>query len=233
VNARERSRNRLWRRAARVVLSAPTRRRLYARFDDFMMLFRKDRAYLDRELLPAVGRRGGKALFIGCQRYTKHYPSRLTAYGAECWTIDIDPTVARWGARRRHTIGDIRDGSDHWLPASFDTIILNGVFGFGLDCVRDQDAALRACRLLLKEEGWLILGWNFDRSAEPSELPTLRDHFQPSSFPGLAQRQMFAKSTHVYGTFRLQTMRSVPRDDTTALELAGRRHGVQRSSAVA
>jgi Methyltransferase domain len=173
------------------------------------------------------------AAFIGCQRYTKHYPSRLTAHGAECWTIDIDPTVARWGTRRRHTIGEIRDGSDHWLPASFDTIILNGVFGFGLDCVRDQDAALRACRLLLKEEGWLILGWNFDRSAEPSELPTLRDHFQPSSFPGLAQRQMFDKSTHVYGTFRLQTMRSVPRADTTALELAGRRHGVQRSSAVA
>jgi hypothetical protein len=220
VNASERSRNRLWRKAARALLSANVRRRLYARFDDSMMLLRKDRAYLKHELLPAVGRRGGKALFIGCQRYTRHYPSLLTAHGAECWTIDIDPTVARWGAPQRHTIGDIRDGSDHWLLASFDTIILNGVFGFGLDCVRDQDEALLACCHLLKEEGCLILGWNFDRSAEPTELPTLRDHFQPSSFPGLAQRQMFAKSTHVYGTFRLQTVRQLPRTDTTTLESA-------------
>ena len=84
------------------------------------------------------------------------------------------------------------------------------MFGFGLDCVRDQDEALRACRLLLKEEGWLILGWNFDRSAEPSELPTLRDYFQPSSFPSLAQRQMFDKSTHVYGTFRLHSAKKRP-----------------------
>ncbi len=210
VNAKERSRNRLWRKAARALLSAHARRRLYARFVDFTMSLRKDRAYLDRELLPAVGRRGGKALFIGCQRYTKRYPSLLTAHGAECWTIDTDPTVARWGSPERHMIGDIRDGADHWLPASFDTIILNGVFGFGLDSVRDQDAALRACRLLLKEEGWLILGWNFDRSAEPSQLPTLRDHFQPSSFPGLAQRQMFAKTTHVYGTFRLHSAKKRP-----------------------
>ena len=36
VNARERSRNRLWRKAVRAVLSAHARRRLYARFDDFM-----------------------------------------------------------------------------------------------------------------------------------------------------------------------------------------------------
>jgi hypothetical protein len=72
-------------------------------------------------------------------------------------------------------IGDILDEPNHWPASSFDTIILNGVFGFGLNSERDQDAALGACRLLLARDGWLVLGWNTDRSVDPSELPTLRN----------------------------------------------------------
>jgi hypothetical protein len=75
------------------------------------------------------------------------------------------------------------------------------VFGFGLNSVRNQDAALRVCRLLLTRDGWLILGWNTDRCANPSELSGLRNHFRPSSFLGLPQRKTFTNSTHVYGTF--------------------------------
>jgi SAM-dependent methyltransferase len=170
-------------------------------FGDLWVVYRKDRRHLDRELIPVIGRRGGKVLFIGCRKYTKHYPRLLAARGLECWTIDIDPIAARWGAPERHVIGDILDEPSHWPASSFDTIILNGVFGFGLNSERDQDAALRACRLLLANDGWLVLGWNTDRSVDPSELPTLQNLFRPSSIPGLAQRQTFAKSTHVYATF--------------------------------
>ncbi len=203
------ARRRLWRRVARALLSEQARRRLHMWFGDRSVSYRRDRAWLHRELLPAVGRRGGKVLFVGCRRYTRRYPAQLAAQGAECWTIDIDPTVARWGSPKRHVIGDILGASAHWPPASFDTVILNGVFGFGLDSVADQHEALRVCRLLLKEDGWLILGWNTDRSADPSELPILRDGFQPSSFLGLAQRKMFARSTHVYGIFRASSITSV------------------------
>ena len=155
-----RERRSLWRRVARALLSEHARRDIYSWFDDFRTPYRKDRTYLNRELLPAVGRRRGKALFIGCRKYTKRYPARLAAYGTECWTIDIDPTVARWGSPKRHVIGDILNAPDYWPSSSFDTIILNGVFGFGLDSVQNQGEALRVCRLLLPEDGWLILGWN-------------------------------------------------------------------------
>lgn len=197
----EQARSRLWRRAARRLLSGSARRRLHMWFGDLWVVYRKDRRHLDRELIPVIGRRGGKVLFIGCRKYTKHYPRLLAARGLECWTIDIDPIAARWGAPERHVIGDILDEPSHWPASSFDTIILNGVFGFGLNSERDQDAALRACRLLLANDGWLVLGWNTDRSVDPSELPTLQNLFRPSSIPGLAQRQTFAKSTHVYATF--------------------------------
>jgi len=196
----EQARSRLWRRVARRLLSGSARCRLHMWFGDLWVVYRKDRRHLDRELIPVIGRRGGKVLFIGCRKYTKHYPRLLAARGLECWTIDIDPIAARWGASERHVIGDILDEPDHWSASSFDTIILNGVFGFGLNSERDQDAALRACRLLLAKDGWLVLGWNTDRSVDPSELPTLQDLFRPSSIPGLAQRQTFAKSTHVYAT---------------------------------
>jgi SAM-dependent methyltransferase len=197
----EQARSRLWRRVARRLLSGPARRRLHMWFGDRWVVYRKDRRHLDRELIPAIGRRGGKVLFIGCRKYTKHYPTLFAARGLECWTIDIDPIAARWGAPERHVIGDILDEPDHWSASSFDTIVLNGVFGFGLNSERDQDAALRACRLLLANDGWLVLGWNTDRSVDPSELPTLQNLFRPASIPGLAQRQTFAKSTHVYATF--------------------------------
>jgi hypothetical protein len=197
----DRGRSHLWRRVARKLLPEGARRRLHEWFGDLWIAHRKDRSYLDRELIPAVGRRGGKALFVGCRKYTKHYPALLLAHGVECWTIDVDPGVARWGAPGRHVIGDIQNAPDHWPPSSFDTIILNGVFGFGLNSVRDQNAALRACRLLLASDGWLVLGWNTDRCVDPSELSALRNHFRPSSFPGLPQRQRFIRSTHIYGTF--------------------------------
>jgi len=197
----EQARSRLWRRVARRLLSGSARCRLHMWFGDLWVVYRKDRRHLDRELIPVIGRRGGKVLFIGCRKYTKHCPRLLAARGLECWTIDIDPIAARWGAPERHVIGDILDEPNHWPASSFDTIILNGVFGFGLNSERDQDAALRACRLLLAKDGWLVLGWNTDRSVDPSELPTLQNLFRPSSIPGLAQRQTFAKSTHVYATF--------------------------------
>jgi hypothetical protein len=202
VDREEQARSRMWRRVARALLSARARRRLHMWFGDLWVSYYKDRSYLERELLPAVGRRGGKALFVGCRKYTRRYPALIAAHGAECWTIDVDATAARWGAPQRHVTGDICNALNVWPPSSFDTIILNGVFGFGLNGVREQDEALRVCRLLLTENGWLVLGWNLDRSVDPSDWPTLRGHFRSSSFPGLAQRQVFNRSTHVFGTFK-------------------------------
>jgi len=162
-----------------------------------------DRIYLERELIPAAALHGGKVLFIGCRQYTKHYPALFRLHGAECWAIDIDPTVARWGTPKRHVIGDIQDALDHWPPSTFDIIVLNGVFGFGLNGAREQDAALQIARLLLKADGRLILGWNTDRCSDPSGLPTLRRYFRPSCLPTLTRRQTFGKSTHVFDTFSL------------------------------
>jgi hypothetical protein len=162
---------------------------------------------MERELIPAIAHQGGQVLFVGCQRYTKHYPALFEQTGrTECWTIDIDPTVARWGAPGRHVIGGLQDAREHWPPAAFDTIVLNGVFGFGIDTAGDQDEALRVCGFLLKRGGWLILGWNLGNEAsevEPSKLSVLRQDFHPAALQGLTPRQTFPGSPHVYESFVL------------------------------
>jgi hypothetical protein len=193
----------LWHGAARMLLPAGVRHCVGMWYGELLIGRLPDRIYLERELIPAAALHGGKVLFIGCRQYTKHYPALFRLHGAECWTIDIDPTVARWGAPKRHVIGDIQDALDHWPPSTFDIIVLNGVFGFGLNGAREQDAALQIARLLLKADGRLILGWNTDRCSDPSGLPTLRRYFRPSSLPTLTRRQTFGKSTHVFDTFSL------------------------------
>ena len=66
VDVDERARRRLWRRMARMLLPRGARRRLHAWFGDLWIARRPDRIYMERDLIPAVARRGGKVLFIGC-----------------------------------------------------------------------------------------------------------------------------------------------------------------------
>ena len=190
-----------WRRVARILLPRGIRHRLGVWFGELGVERLPDRVYITRTMFPVLASRGGKVLFVGCRRYTRHYPALLETHGAECWTVDPDPTVARWGAPRRHVIGAIQDALAHWPPSSFDTILLSGVFGYGLDSGRDQDAGLRVSRRLLKDDGWFILGWNTDRCADPSVMPVLQQQFRPASLQGLPLRQTFPTSTHVFDFF--------------------------------
>jgi hypothetical protein len=155
---------------------------------------------MERVLIPVIARRSKKLLFVGCRRYTRRYPAMLEALGAECWTIDIDPSVARWGAPGRHVTDGIERALDHWPTALFDTIVLNGLFGFGLDKLEDQENALRVCRTLLRRDGWLILGWDTDRCSDPIEMSIVQRNFRLASLAGLAKRRTFDASPHVLDT---------------------------------
>ena len=177
--AKDKSRVALPRRFARALLPRQFRHELATWwFEVFLIRRFPDRCYIERELLPASARRGGELLFVGCRRYTRRYPALLEMHGARCWTIDVDPSVARWGAPGRHKIGAIQEARHLWPAASFETIIMHGVFGYGLDAAEDQADALLACHTLMKPGGWLILGWQTDLSAEPLAMRVIRAHFQ-------------------------------------------------------
>jgi SAM-dependent methyltransferase len=184
------------RRLARWTIPKALRRRL-GRLGEWLVPFAPDRIYLKRVILPQIARRG-IVLLVGCRRYTAHDPIYLERRGVVCWTLDIDPAVARWGAPRHHLIAPIEDAASHFAPATFDTVVLNGVLGYGVDDADAQEAAVLACAAVLKPGGLLVLGWNSDLVADPSRLTGITRNFDTSSDAELRGRVTFRRSTHVF-----------------------------------
>ncbi|MDT7950770.1 MAG: hypothetical protein RQ966_04625 [Acetobacteraceae bacterium] len=189
----------LSRDAVRRWLPPTARDRLEAWVVDRKVRRSSDRRHMRQVLIPALGRHGGNLLFVGCRRYTAAYPDAFARGGATCWTLDIDPDAACWGAKGRHVVAGVEASTSVFAPGFFQTIVLSGVFGFGVDGASAQTAALDACASILAEGGLLILGWNTDRVADPSALPALSRWYRPAGAKvGLADRTTFPDGTHVY-----------------------------------
>jgi SAM-dependent methyltransferase len=162
----------------------------------------RDRVVLRRSIVPAFAAARGKILWIGCRRYTAAYPEMLERQGATCWTVDIDPEAAIWGRRGRHLVADACA-----LPYSpdevvFDSVLCNGVFGFGVDAPVAQKACLASIARILRPGGVLLLGWNTDRTEDPIEAGRIEPWFEPTAFGSLEQRLRCAGTTHVYDLLR-------------------------------
>ena len=110
--------------------------------------------------------------------------------------MDIDPASARWGIRGSHVTGDILEVTESFPADFFDLIILNGVFGFGVDRTDQIDRCLTRVSLVLSTGGFLIIGWNTDKTIDPMRLDSLAGFHYSEALP--FQRQCFQASTHVY-----------------------------------
>jgi SAM-dependent methyltransferase len=139
---------------------------------------RPDRVYLEKDVLPFLVSMPVKSvLFVGCAAYATRYPRYLAAHDIDCWTIDIDPRCERWGISGRHVVGDIKNAHLHFPAASFDAVMLGGVFGFGVDTLEDMSASLRSVARILKEGAILVIQWCRDRTPDPLGLEDLNRLF--------------------------------------------------------
>jgi hypothetical protein len=173
---------------------------------DFLTSRSPDRALLIKTIIPALVQShtlscGADALWIGCRRYTRKYYRLIEARGARCWTLDIDPSVRRWGRSGRHVVGDMLELDDLFPARHFDVVLCNGVFGWGVDTPAEQTKAFTALASIMKLGGRLLLGWNTDRISDPLEASTA-SFFEPSFLPGLGTRTMVKGCTHVYDVLR-------------------------------
>lgn len=155
-------------------------------------------------------------LDVGVQDYTGNY-GRLMPAECERWTIDLDPAVARFGSPGRHIVATVLDMARHFDSGSFDVILMNGVFGFGVDRRDEQERALTEARALLRTGGRLIVGWdrfpdgspfvmNSEvpaglRFSDPLEIELVQSSFRHLSPDGLPARKEFVNSWHVYDWF--------------------------------
>jgi SAM-dependent methyltransferase len=161
-----------------------------------------DRKYMEETILPAfAGLNPERVLFVGTTQYTTHYEKYFKVSTCEYWTMDINPQMEIFGAKGRHIIGSVIDADHYFSPDFFDIVILNGVLGWGVDEIRDQDRTLEAIRKILKEGGILLLGWDTDRIIDPMELKGIRNHFSHCINAPLPDRVTLTESKHVYDFF--------------------------------
>ena len=166
-----------------------------------------DRAVLLRQVFPAL--RGASALsknanvlWIGCRRYTKKYYAMLERGGAQCSSIDIEPSVMQWGRRGRHFVGDMLELPRIFPLVRFDTVLCNGVLGWGVDTPTDQLKAFEAMAAIMSPGGWLIVGWNTDRMDDPLAMGLGTKWFDHRSLPDFPARCVVDGCTHVFDTYR-------------------------------
>ena len=156
------------------------------------------RIVLVNEILPAYAAFAGRILWVGCRRYTREYGAMLERNGGECWTTDIEIAHARWGRKGRHLTWDLIQIDRLIAAASFDAVLSNGVFGFGVDTREAQLAALRAMWAILKPGGRLLLGWNTDRVEDPLTFDFVQGAFVADDPTGRGARVVVPEAKYVY-----------------------------------
>ena len=138
-----------------------------------------DRRILEDVIFPFILARQDfrRILFVGCDWFTFGYGRMFQ--GHEFWTIDIDKFHRKYGAPQ-HVVDGAQNIREHFQKASFDVIVCNGVFGWGLNERSQVVKAFQGFQECLRPGGLFVLGWN-DNPKHPKHKPfppeEYGDHF--------------------------------------------------------
>lgn len=161
-----------------------------------------DRKYFENDILPCLSSANfSKVLFVGCKRYTRKYRNWFLDSDTEYWTTDIKPEAAAWGENHRHVICDVQELDAHFRLRAFDVVLLNGVFGYGVDDEVTMNRSLVAIHRVLKPSGILMVGWDRGLTPDPCGLANMEMLFNHGTRLGLPKRKSFADVPHVYDFF--------------------------------
>lgn len=161
-----------------------------------------DRQLMETVFIPALAAEGGRILWVGVREYTLDDYDLLEAGGGEVWTTDIDPKADRWGRQGRHRTGDVGAADALFADQVFDTVVCNGVLGYGVDEPEHQARTFRTLAALIPPGGRLLLGWNTDKIADPLAADLHRPWFEAEPFAGQPARTPFTEVTHIYDCLR-------------------------------
>ena len=165
---------------------------------------REDRRVLEDVVFPHLSARADvrRVLFVGCAWYTAEYER---VFDGEYWTIDVDPDMRAWGARR-HIVDSVARLDRHVGPAAFDLIVLNGVLGWGLNDRSAIETAFAQCWRALRAGGMLVVGWNDVPAHRPVALEEIQSlaRFAPWVFPplGVAHYLTGTRNRHTFDFYR-------------------------------
>jgi SAM-dependent methyltransferase len=118
-----------------------------------------DRRVLEQIIIPFILSRfePQTVLEVGREPYEAFYNEFFVS--RELWTIDRDPAKARFGAPK-HIVDDAANLQNHFPDRYFDLVLMNGVFGWGLNQPEAIEKTFAAVYAILVPGGLFILGWN-------------------------------------------------------------------------
>ncbi|MBM4028550.1 MAG: class I SAM-dependent methyltransferase [Planctomycetes bacterium] len=164
----------------------------------------QDRRVLEQIVNPFILSRFApqRVLEIGREPYEAFYNEFFT--GRELWTIDWDAAKAPFGARN-HIVDDAANLCRHFREGYFDFMLMNGVFGWGLNEHEAIENAFGAVHAILAPGGVFVLGWNDTPDLVPVPLDRVQalKRFRLYLFPPL-NATSFKCSTcqHIYNFYR-------------------------------
>jgi SAM-dependent methyltransferase len=122
-------------------------------------------------------------VFVGCDADTARYEKDFFS-GVRFVTVEPNPDHRQYGATH-HIAAPLEDLNKHFAAQSFDLIICNGVFGWGLDEYENCEVAFERCYECLRTGGQLLLGWNDVPRRAPFPLEKINSlaRFKKFEFP--------------------------------------------------
>ncbi len=161
----------------------------------------EDRSILENKIFPyfVSKEQFKKILFVGVDWYTYQY--KFIFKEKEYWTIDKDESKKRFGADG-HIVDSLNNLPKYFKNDYFDLIIVNGVFGWGLNKKSDIEKSFDNCYRCLRKDGFFILGWNDVQKAKPINLEKIDSllKFKKIIFPPLSVNT-FKTNTELKHTF--------------------------------
>ncbi len=163
----------------------------------------EDRDVLERIIFPYVLSRLNprRILDIGREDYQKFY--NLFFRGRELWTLDKDPARQEFGADN-HIVDDVANLRRYFTPNYFDFILLNGVFGWGLNDKEAIEKTFTAIYEVLRPGGLFVFGWNDTEDLTPVPLNKIKAlaRFKSFYFKPLSGTTFKTKTgEHTYGFY--------------------------------
>lgn len=121
----------------------------------------EDRDVLERIIIPHVLAffNPKKILDVGREDYEKFYNEFFR--GRELWTIDINSEHREFGSAR-HITDDVANIKKYFKNNYFNFILMNGVFGWGLNEKDKIQKAFLSIYDIMNKNGIFILGYNDD-----------------------------------------------------------------------
>jgi SAM-dependent methyltransferase len=123
----------------------------------FLRWFNPGRYLIEKKIFPKI--KNKKVLLVGCADYTEWYPSVLEKQKNDVYSIDLDSAVSKFGAKK-HVVGNAIFLSKYFKKNFFDVIFFGGIFGYGLDEIKDAEKAMKNIYTILADNGRLIIWWN-------------------------------------------------------------------------